>query len=59
MLKTNTSKKIVQTRHQSGVDVLKSLALAYYCTVLFKKPCFDRSNHCLVSPVVKNYDIQN
>ena len=28
VLKTNTSKKIVQTRHQSGLDVLKSLAPA-------------------------------
>ena len=28
MLITNTSKKIVQTRHQSGLDVLKSLAPA-------------------------------
>ena len=28
MLKTNASKKMVQTHHQSGLDVLKSLALA-------------------------------
>ena len=28
MLETNTSKKIVQNCHESGLDVLKSLALA-------------------------------
>ena len=59
MLKTNTSKNIVQTRHQSGLDVLKSLAVAVLLSYSKSVVSIVLIIAASFSPVVKNYDTQN
>ena len=59
MLKTNTSKKIVQNRHQSALDVLKSLALAVLLSYSKSVVSIVLIIAAFFSPVVQNYDSQN
>ena len=59
MLKTNASKKMVQTRHQSGLDVLKSLALAVLLSYSKSVVSIVLIIAAFFPPVVQNYDTQN
>ena len=59
MLKTIASKKMVQTRYQSGLDVLKSLALAVLLSYSKSVVSIVLIIAAFFSPVVQNYNTQN
>ena len=59
MLKTIVSKKMVQTRYQSGLDVLKYLALAVLLSYSKSVVSIVLIIAAFFSPVVQNYNTQN